>query len=254
MDSASAMSLPAPFAAAGDHILIELGEARAVFTTRRGGFSAGPYATLNLGRWTEDDPTAVERNHQSLSGQLGVELHSTRQVHGSRVERVRELGDRLGRATDPPSADGQATNARGAGLLVLTADCLPVAVGGAGAVAILHCGWRGLAAGVLDEGVRALRELGRDGPLSAAIGPGAGVCCYETGPEVHERFSELGPGVRRGTHLDLKAIARAQLGRAGVEHVHDCDLCTMCADPSWFFSHRRNGGITGRQGGVAWLT
>jgi copper oxidase (laccase) domain-containing protein len=133
---------------------------------------------------------------------------------------------------------------------VLTADCLPVAVAGAHAVAMVHAGWRGLAGGVLEEGVLALRELGEEGALTAAIGPGAGACCYEVGDEVRGAFA---PEFSRERNLDLKGAARAALGRAGVEATHDAGHCTLCGDPALWFSHRRDGGITGRQGGVAWL-
>jgi polyphenol oxidase len=144
--------------------------------------------------------------------------------------------------------------------MVLVADCLPIAVAGRGrsngdgAVAMLHAGWRGLAGGIVAAGVQALRELGVDGPIEAAIGPGAGVCCYEVGEEVHAEFADVGSDVRRGRNLDLKAIARHELERAGVDAVHDIGLCTICADDSLFFSHRRDHGVTGRQAGVAWLS
>jgi YfiH family protein len=144
-----------------------------------------------------------------------------------------------------PEADGQATAAHGIGLAMLAADCLPVAIASEGAVATVHAGWRGLATGVIEEGVRTLRELDGRGPVHAAIGPGAGPCCYEVGEEVHARFGTKGP------KLDLKAIAHDQLRKAGVEVVHDTGLCTMCA-PEWFFSHRRDRGITGRQAGIVW--
>jgi copper oxidase (laccase) domain-containing protein len=98
-----------------------------------------------------------------------------------------------------------------------------------------------------------LRDLGAAGELQAAVGPGIGPCCYEVGPEVHEAFAPYGPGVRHGANLDLRAVARSQLERAGVSVVHDLDLCTTCR-PELFFSHRRDRGITGRQAGVAWLT
>ena len=143
---------------------------------------------------------------------------------------------------------------RGVAPMVMTADCLPVAVAGAGAVAMLHAGWRGLAGGILAEGVAAVRELGAEGPLAAAIGPGAGPCCYEVGEEVHAAFTDQDLDIRRGRNLDLKAIAREQLRRAGVEVVHDVGLCTICGDPTLLFSHRRDGGITGRQAGLVWLS
>ncbi|MDQ3676114.1 MAG: polyphenol oxidase family protein, partial [Actinomycetota bacterium] len=120
------------------------------------------------------------------------------------------------------------------------------------AVAIVHAGWRGLAAGVLTDGIAALRELGATGEIRAAIGPGAGVCCYEAGPDVHEAFASYGPDARRGENADLKLVARRQLERDGVTQVHDVGLCTLCAPPELFFSHRRDGGLTGRQAGVVW--
>jgi YfiH family protein len=145
------------------------------------------------------------------------------------------------------------TNRHDVALAALVADCLPIAVAGNGAVAMLHAGWRGLADGVIAAGVAALRELGDRRPLSAAIGPGAGPCCYEVGPEVHGAFAGL-PAAHRSDNLDLKAIARDQLAAAGVAEIEDLGVCTICSDPGLLFSHRRDHGITGRQAGVAWLT
>jgi YfiH family protein len=234
-----------------DHLRVELPAANVVFTTRRGGFSVGPYASLNLGRLTEDDPDVVEDNRAALQHELGVTLVNGRQVHGARVRRISLPPD----AHDPPEeADGQATARPGLGPMVLTADCLPIAIAGDGAVAMVHAGWRGLAAGVVAEGVRAVRELGTAGPLSAVIGPGAGPCCYEVGEDVHAVFASRGEGRRNGRNLDMKAIAREELERAGVSSIEDLELCTICAPESMFFSHRRDQGVTGRQAGVAWLT
>ena len=120
------------------------------------------------------------------------------------------------------------------------------------AKAALHCGWRGLASGIVAEGVEALREVGGAGPVTAAIGPGARGCCYEVGEERHAEFAGV-PGARVGErNLDLPAIARHFLHEAGVETVHDTGLCTICAGEELFFSHRRDKGVTGRQGGVVW--
>jgi copper oxidase (laccase) domain-containing protein len=120
---------------------------------------------------------------------------------------------------------------------------------------MLHGGWRGLAAGIVGEGVLAVRGLGGAGALSAAIGPGAGACCYEVGDEVHAAFADYDAAlVHRGQNLDLKAIARLELERAGVAVVHDIGLCTICGDPSLFYSHRRDRGVTGRQAGLVWLS
>jgi len=264
------MKPPEPFSAAGEHFGIELLGARVVFTTRRGGHSRGPYASLNLGRLTDDDPGAVASNRARLAAEVGASLSFVRQVHGAGVIEVTPAS---AWASAPPaasarpgalaSADGQVTRARGIALTALTADCLPIAVAADGAVAMLHAGWRGLHAGVIAAGVQALRAAGAGGPLSAAgaggplsaaIGPGAGPCCYEVGPEVHQAFRDLPPAVHIGARLDLKAIARHQLLGAGAAEVHDIAMCTVCSDPALLFSHRREHGVTGRQAGVAWLS
>jgi polyphenol oxidase len=251
--SAARVTVPIvePFRLEGEHLAIELGGAHALFTTRRGGFSSGPYESLNLGRFTDDDPAAVERNRESLQRAHGIRFVYGRQVHGTQV-RVADAATEDG--TIPDDADGQATARPGLAPMVLTADCLPVAIAGRGAVATVHAGWRGLAGGVIAEAVRAVRDLGGGGSLAAAIGPGAGPCCYEVGDEMRAAFADEGDGVRRARNLDLKEIARRQLGRAGVEHTHDVGLCTICSDPSLFFSHRRDNGVTGRQAGIAWLS
>jgi YfiH family protein len=238
------VQLPAPFEPVGDHIGIALPGGRALFTTRRGGVSEGPYASLNVGRWIDDDAEAVDRNRRILADTIGVPLDALlqgRQVHGSRVER---------RATQDGAlneADGQATAEPGLAPMVITADCLPIALVSEQAVAMLHAGWRGLAHGVLEEGVTAVRELGGD-DIQAAIGPGAGPCCYEVGAEVHAAFGRPAAAAK----LDLKAIAAERLRAAGVSEVHDVGLCTICSDSAFFFSHRRDGGVTGRQAGVVW--
>jgi YfiH family protein len=243
--------LPDPFRWEGPHIAAELPGARLLFSTRRGGVSPAPFASLNLGRLTNDDGSNVDENRARLATQVGLPRERFlygRQVHGTRVRR----------AMEPPSQqrpvaeeDGQATALDGAAATVFVADCLPIVLAADGAVAAIHGGWRGLAGGIVAEGVAALRELGGDGPVRAAIGPGAGACCYEVGEEVHEHFAAV-PGARSGErNLDLVAIARAKLADAGVDEVHATGLCTMCS-PELFFSHRGEGGLTGRQAGVVW--
>jgi purine-nucleoside/S-methyl-5'-thioadenosine phosphorylase / adenosine deaminase len=245
------VSLPEPFRWEGDHVVAELPGARALFATRRGGVSPAPYDSLNLGRLTEDDDANVDENRARLAAATGhgrERILYGRQVHGTTVRR----------ATEPPSdsrpvaaEDGQATVLRGHPALVFTADCLPVVIAGRHAVAAVHAGWRGLAGGVIAEGVRAVRELGDDGPLHGLVGPGARGCCYETGEEVHAEFA--GYDARVGErNLDLAVIAAAQLADAGAE-VHDVGLCTIC-EPELFFSHRRDDGVTGRQAGLVWRT
>jgi YfiH family protein len=219
------------FRAQGEHLAIDLPGGTALFTTRRGGVSEGPYASLNLGLRTEDDAARVRANYERVRKEAGTErLAQGRQVHGTRV-----VVDGQG----IEEADGQVTSERGVAAIVLVADCLPVALAGPGRVGVVHAGWRGLAGGVLEEGVEAT------GAVAAAIGPGIGPCCYEVGDDVRAAF-----GTSERT-LDLKAIARARLEAAGVREIHDCGLCTAC-DVERFFSHRRDGGVTGRQAGLAW--
>ena len=252
------MTLPAPFRWDGPHVAADLPGGHVLFSTRRGGVSGGPYASLNLGRRTGDDPAAVDRNRDRLAEQVGVPWSAIafgRQVHGAEVEHVtgppadEVPGPRADR--EVREVDGQVTAAHGVAALVFTADCLPIALVADGAVASLHGGWRGLADGIVAAGVRALRDAGARGPIAAALGPSARGCCYEVGEEVHVRFA--GHDARVGArNLALDVVAADQLRAAGVEAVHDTGLCTMCAVGELFFSHRRDHGVTGRQAGVAW--
>jgi polyphenol oxidase len=244
------------------HFAIDLDGARAVFSTRRGGYSVGPYESLNLGLLTEDQPTAVTKNRRAARSQSQAPpLSFVHQVHGPDVLRLQRGDQHPGVWPDEgrplpvalPKVDAQATTDRDVALVALVADCLPIALAAPGAVAMLHAGWRGLHAGIIAAGVRAVRELSDgDGELSAAVGPGAGPCCYEVGPEVHAAFADV-PGAHAADNLDLKAIARDQLSRAGVASIADIGICTICS-PDLLFSHRRDHGVTGRQAGIAWLT
>ncbi|MDQ3609002.1 MAG: polyphenol oxidase family protein [Actinomycetota bacterium] len=236
--------MDAPFAWRDQHLAADFGSARVLFTTRRGGASAGPYASLNLGTNTDDEPAKVAENRNRLASLTGVGLALGRQVHEAHVHRARGPGH-------GGDADGQVTTLPGIACTVLTADCLPVALVAPAGVAMLHAGWRGLAGGVVEAGVAALEGEGR---IAAAIGPGAGRCCYEVGDEVHQAFAGEADDVREGANLDLPLIARRRLRRAGVQEIHQTGLCTMCDPGERFFSHRRDGGVTGRQAGVAWLT
>lgn len=242
--------LPAPFRWEGWHIGASLAGGRALFTTRRGGVSEGPFAELNLSRSVGDETARVDVNRERLAAQVGpgwLEFSHGRQVHGTTVRRVLPGTPRRVRGAEE---DGQATTLEDNPAVVMVADCLPVVLAGTRAVAALHGGWRGLAGGILEEGIAALRDCGETGPIVAALGPGARPCCYEVGEEVHDHFPE--PGARVGERgLDLAAVARHRLEAAGVEAIHDVGLCTMCA-PELFFSHRRDAGRTGRQAGVVW--
>jgi YfiH family protein len=251
--------LQPPFKAVGDHIGVDLPGGRALFFTRRGGVSGEPFELLNVGLDTNDYMPAVEENRERVAQLIGVPRErwlESKQVHGAEVRVVDELP---GPGAEPVEADGIATPLEDVAAVVVTADCLPVALIAPEAVAMIHAGWRGLAADVLRNGVAAMREAGAEGDIHVAIGPGIGVCCYEVNTWVHRAFMKYGRGTARlSNHANLKHIARLQLQHAGIamENIHDVDICTMCAPRSLFHSHRRDYGgdprDTGRQASAVW--
>lgn len=182
----------------------------------------------------------VKESHGALAAALGLDadrIAVAHQVHGAALAQ-----DAAGQSG--VEADGHVVTRAGGAALVKVADCLPVALAGPGGVAILHCGWRPLAAGIVAKGVEAVDAT------DAAIGPGIGRCCYEIGDEVLAAFAPLGSGVADGRMLDLTEVARRLLREAGVERIASADLCTRCDER--FFSHRRDGDPR-RQAGVVWL-
>jgi polyphenol oxidase len=232
----------------------ELPGGRAAFSTRLGGVSEPPYESLNMAILTGDRREDVRENRHRLAAALGLEPDRVligRQVHAA------ELLEHTGPqdpslfaepgVAPPPEADGHYTSHKRLAPLVFVADCLPVALAGPGGVAMIHCGWRGLAEGIVERGAAAVEAA------AAAVGPGIGRCCYEVGDEVLERFADLGEGIANGRMLDLAEVARRLLARAGVERMEVSELCTSC-NPELFFSARRDGGRTGRQAGLAWLS
>ena len=229
----------------------ELPGARAAFSTRAGGVSEPPYRSLNVAVKTGDEPGRVHDNRRALAAALGIAPANVvmgRQVHGAALvwhetpQSPRVYADVV---PSPVEADAHATDQPGLVPLVMTADCLPVALAGPGGVAMAHAGWRGLAGGVLSG------AAARVGARAAAIGPGIGPCCYEVGDEVLGAFTGI-EGAAQGRMLDLVAVARGLLGRAGVDDVAAAGLCTSC-NPELLYSHRRDGERTGRQAGLAWL-
>jgi polyphenol oxidase len=261
--SSSTTSLPevaTPFAwrEDGDMAWLEakVGSATAVFSTRLGGVSEGAYHSLNLGLLTEDEGDRVTENRRSLAVALGRDGDSIvmgRQVHGTGVQ--------LRRGTPEPGAplreaDGQVTVGPDLTPLVLVADCVPLVLFAPGAVAAVHCGWRGVAGGIVERAVESVRDHSPEG-MSAVLGPGIGSCCYEVGDDVRSAFQArgIGNGVLVEGRLDLPAAIRRELEELGVAagRIHACDLCTSC-NPALFFSHRRDGSVTGRQAGLAWLS
>jgi polyphenol oxidase len=230
----------------------DLRGARVAFSTRVGGVSCPPYDSLNLGLLTDDDSDNVVANRHRLAAALNLDPARVvigRQVHGAELalHRGRQQSNPFALASgEIPAVDGHVTSEPGLALLVLVADCLPVALSGPGGVAILHCGWRGLGQGILARGAAAV------GATHAAIGPGIGPCCYEVGTEVRNVFADIGPRIGSGSMLDLVEIARVRLAEAGVDSVESAGICTSCEEPI-LFSHRRDGGKTGRQAGIAWI-
>jgi hypothetical protein len=206
-----------------------------------GGVSSGAFASLNLGLMTDDEPANVEENRRRLCVEVGADperLALNRQEHAATVRRAVAGG-----RGEP--GDGLWTDEPGVPMLKLTADCVPVAVARTDrpALALLHAGWRGLLEGVVAAGVAAI-----GGEARAAVGPAIGPCCYDVGPDVARPFADrFGTEVVRRGAVDLWFATERALRDAGVASVERLDLCTSC-NPDLFFSHRRDGGVTGRQG------
>lgn len=227
---------------------------RVAFATRVGGVSEGPYESLNLGLLTGDAPENVVENRRVLCDAVGADPHTATmafQVHGARVAEARARGV-VTPGTGYEACDGLWSDRAGQAMMLVTADCFPVAVArrdGASALAVLHVGWRGLLGGVVANGVRAVGGVG----AVAVIGPGIGPCCYEVGEEVAAPFcARFGGGVVHGRKLDLALAVERALREAGVTDVARNGHCTSC-ERELFFSHRRDRGVTGRQGVVAYI-
>jgi YfiH family protein len=233
---------------------LELPGARAIFSTRQGGVSEGPYRSLNLGILTEDSPERVIENRSRLAEEAGVgadRIAMGWQVHGTDLHDWESADPQAAYARpgdkELPRVDGHLTSVAGLGLLVLAADCYPVGLSDGTRAGMLHCGWRPLAGGIVEKAVAAFES-----PPAAAVGPGIGGCCYEVGPEVAERFADV-PGAVEGRMLDLRRVIVARLQAAGVRSIEHVDRCTSC-EAELYFSHRRDRGLTGRQGGLCVLS
>jgi polyphenol oxidase len=231
------------------------GPYRVAFSTRLGGVSEGPYESLNLGILTDDEPDRVVANRRRLAEEIGADAETAAmawQVHGARVTEAVPRGV-VTPGTIYERCDGLWSDRPGQAMMLIGADCFPVALcraSGPSALAVLHVGWKGLLGGIAQAGVDAIRD---GGPVTAAIGPGIGPCCYEVGEEVAAPYREhFGADVMQGRNLDLAEAAARALRSAGCETVWRSGLCTYCA-PELFFSHRRDGGRTGRQGVFAYI-
>lgn len=228
---------------------------RALTTTRSDGFSKGPYASMNPADHVGDDPAAVDENRSRLVKRLQLPCTPCwlRQVHGTRM--VEASIDR----TLPPEADGVWCQVPGAVCAVLTADCLPLLLCDRNGhrVAAVHAGWRGLAAGVVEQAVAALQRPGEE--LMAWLGPAISAAAYVVGDEVRDAFladraeaaAAFQPAVAGGWHADLYLLARQRLAGSGVAAVYGGEFCTY-RDRIRFFSYRRDG-ATGRMASLIWL-
>lgn len=235
---------------------------RAFTTLRHGlGVSAAPFDHFNLGgRYVEagDSANAIAGNRRLLveHAALPSPPHWLRQVHGAGVLRFETPAPA---DAVEPEADASVTSARGVVLAVLTADCLPVLFcsDSGDEIAAAHAGWRGLAAGVLEATVAAMRTPASG--LMAWLGPAAGPQAYEIGKDVREAFVSRDPDAASAFsptrvdhwHVDLYALARRRLDAAGVKRVHGGGLCTI-SEPGRFYSHRRDQ-RSGRMASVIWM-
>lgn len=223
------------------------------FSTRRGGVSDGPYRSLNLGRSTSDRPEAVHENRHRFLASIGldpIQFANAGQVHGTAVTRVAAPGLH-------PECDALVTTMPGLTLAVTAADCLPILYVAPGAVAAAHSGWRGTAEGAPERALTAVCDAAGATPDAVTIhlGPCIRGCCYDVGADVAARFPAAAlrnAGTAR--RLDLPTAARLRLIDAGAapHMIHDTGACTAC-EPQWYFSHRRDRGLTGRHWGVVAL-
>lgn len=222
---------------------VALPGARALFTTRHSGASEGPYDSLNLGILTDDDDAVVRQNIEKLKDDFDLPtMQLLEQVHGDVLLEVNP--STIGTI---PIADGAITTERQSPILITGADCPAVMIASEDRLAALHCGWRPVAAGLIEKAVEAFG----DEEFEAVIGPGICRDHFEVGPEVVESMGPDGDEHSVGRQLDLTGIIEARLRRHGAKRVHVIDRCTFC-EPEYFFSHRRDNGVTGRQAGIAW--
>jgi hypothetical protein len=229
---------------------------KALTTTRDGGFSLGPYASFNLSARTGDDPAHVRSNRELLreAAQLPSEPLWLSQVHGKRIIDAFEAGP-------GEEADGCITSTPGVVCAVLTADCLPIFLCDrrGSRVGVLHAGWRGLAAGIIEEGLRKMQVP--TGNMLAWLGPAIGPSAYEVGEDVRQAFVAQDPkaeaaftpvpGRRDFWFADMYGLAHKRLRDQGVHDIHGGLRCTY-RERNLFYSYRRDGGC-GRMASLIWL-
>jgi YfiH family protein len=237
----------------------------AMATTRFGGMSQPPYDSLNLGEHVHDDPVAVRENRTLLRQWLPGEPVWLNQVHGRAVFDADTSLTQQDDRSVVPTADAAVTTLPGRVLAVLTADCMPVVLASEGGevVGIAHAGWRGLAEGVLETTVEAMRKKCLEPvKICAWIGPCIGPDAFQVGSEVRARFMETAaelaiyfsadPSADGKWLADLPAIAMWQLEQLGIADARWCGLCTVADTQHCFYSYRREG-HTGRMATLVWI-
>ncbi|MBR8065958.1 peptidoglycan editing factor PgeF [Burkholderia ambifaria] len=254
---------------------------RALITTRDGGVSEGPYGRwrdgaelpggMNLGLHTGDDPAHVAANRARLLALAGQSRAAwLDQVHGARIVRADEVIDAAPGAAVPVQADASVTDRAGAVCVVMVADCLPVLLCDAQgrAVGAAHAGWRGLAAGIIEQTAARVAALagGAADEVHAYLGPAIGPQAFEVGADVRDAFLDTAAqsehdearqafvaidGAPGKFLADLHALARLRLARAGVAHVSGGSACTV-TERTRFYSYRRDR-VTGRMAAAVWL-
>lgn len=246
------------------------------FTTRLGGVSEAPYASLNLALHVGDDAGRVLENRGRLAAATAIDVESmvfADQIHGNRIEIVdsRDRGrGALCRESAVAETDGLITSSRGTMVLVMVADCVPVLLlaPSVPAVAVVHAGWRGTAARIVPSAVALMAAAYGLSPseIRAGIGPAIGSCCYEVSTEVADRVrlaaepaSKYHRRVSNGaaserSRLDLQAENREQLLQSGIppDSISVVRICTAC-HTDLFYSHRAEGGVTGRFAAFAYI-
>ncbi|MFT4048376.1 MAG: polyphenol oxidase family protein [Solirubrobacterales bacterium] len=222
---------------------VDLPGARVVFTTRLGGGSKGAYASRNLGIETEDDPEVVRANLAETRAGLGLpEVQLLHQIHGADIRSIDR--DTVGSV---PLGDGAVVTERNLPVLISGADCPAVVIASSERLVALHCGWRSVAAGIIEAAVERLAGE----RFSAVIGPGICQDHFEVGAEVVEQMGAHGPNFTEGRQFDLRGLIRHRLDAAGAASIHQVERCTHC-EPELFYSFRRDGDPTGRQAAIAW--
>lgn len=239
---------------------------KTAFTTRIGGVSQGSYSSLNLGKNTSDAPFNIEKNLEKVMTALSIsKIVSLNQVHSDKIITIKKEDlsiDEMQIITG--EGDAMVTNQREIGIMTVHADCVPIYFLDTqnGAIGLAHSGWKGTLKNIGGKTFNTMEKLYNSESRSTlvAIGPGIGLCCFETGKEVYERFKEQYSDIDEYSKamdnnkyfIDLKGLIKKQLEKIGFKDIIISKDCTVCC-PDLFYSHRRDRGITGRMAAILCL-